>query len=84
MPCKQRNKFDLIYIAIAIPGRASATPNKEGDKQPVVCNVPVKGQQQDDACKDNQSSNRCLPTIRYTYPFLLLRTAKTFLSHMSA
>jgi hypothetical protein len=56
----------MIYTAIAIPGRVSATPCKQGNKQPVVLfSVPVKGRWQEDACKFNQSSNSGAPTIRY-------------------
>jgi hypothetical protein len=44
----------------------SATPCKQGNKQPVVLlNVPVKGRWREDGCKFNRSSNSCVPTIRY-------------------
>jgi hypothetical protein len=44
----------------------SATPCKQGNKQPIAfLNGPVKGRWREDGCKFNQSSNSCVPTIRY-------------------
>jgi hypothetical protein len=57
-------RFDLIYIGIAITGRASATACEQGDKHPVVLfNIPAKGQREQDA--QYQSSNSCMPATRY-------------------
>jgi hypothetical protein len=48
------------YIVIAIPGRASATPCKQGNKQTfVLFHVSGKGQWQKDGCKFYQGSNNC-------------------------
>jgi hypothetical protein len=69
----------MIYIVIAILGRASATFCKLGNKQPVVVfNVPVKGRWQEDACKFNQSSNSCVPTIRYNRVGKSVQTMDSF------
>jgi hypothetical protein len=43
-------RFDLIYIGIAITGRALATACEQGNKHPVVLfNIPANGQRQQDA-----------------------------------
>jgi hypothetical protein len=63
---KKEQEEESIYIGVAILRRASATPCNQGNKQPVVLfNILVKELRQEAACKFNQSSNRCVPTIRY-------------------
>jgi hypothetical protein len=57
-------KFD--FVIIAIPRRALTTLYKQRNKQPVALfTILVKGWQQENACKSNQSSNNCVQTIRY-------------------
>jgi hypothetical protein len=56
---------DLIYFGLPNPGGTAASC-KQGNKQPVASfTIPVKEWWQEDACKFNQRSNSCLPTIRY-------------------
>jgi hypothetical protein len=76
-PTPSRPCAHLVNIVIAILGRVSATPCKQGNKQPVVLlNVPVKGRWQEDAFKFNQSSNSCVPTIRYNCVRNCVRTTR--------
>jgi hypothetical protein len=62
----RKQKMRMIYIVTAIPRRAPSTPCKQGNKQHVVLvNLSVKARQQEDACKFNQSSNNCVPIVRF-------------------
>jgi hypothetical protein len=75
----------LIYILIAIPDRASAKPCKQGNTHPVVIlNVQVKGGQKKGACKFNQISNSCLPTMVQPWPTMVQLRLQMCANHVQS